>query len=67
MPVAFLLGAVSHLMPITKLDQQPSELLDHTQLMRRVAALDAGEVAVSPWEDAKVRIRDRAKAMVRPA
>ncbi len=30
MPVAFLLGAISHLMPITKLDQQPSELLDHT-------------------------------------
>jgi hypothetical protein len=32
MPVAFLLGAISHLMPITKLDQQPSELLDHTHI-----------------------------------
>ncbi len=38
-----------------------------SELMRRVAALDAGEVAVTPWEDAKVRIRDRAKAMTRPA
>ena len=31
MPVAFLLGPVSHLMPITQLDQQPSKLRDHTQ------------------------------------
>ena len=30
MPVAFLLGPVSQLMPITKLDQQPSKFLDHT-------------------------------------
>ena len=32
MPVAFLLGPISHLMPITKLDQQPSKLRDHTHL-----------------------------------
>lgn len=31
MPVAFLLGALSHLMPIAELDKQPSKLLDHTQ------------------------------------
>jgi hypothetical protein len=31
MPVAFLLGAVSHLMPIAELDRQSSKLLDHTQ------------------------------------
>jgi hypothetical protein len=31
MPVAFLLGVISQLMPITKLDQQPSKLRDHTQ------------------------------------
>jgi putative addiction module component (TIGR02574 family) len=36
------------------------------ELMLRVAALDAGEVGVSPWEDAKVRIRDRARAMTPP-
>ena len=34
MPVAFLLGPVSHLMPITQLDQQPSKLRDHTQSRR---------------------------------
>jgi len=30
MPVAFLLGVISHLMPITQLDQQPSKFRDHT-------------------------------------
>jgi hypothetical protein len=33
MQVAFLFGALSHLMPITELDQQPSKLLDHTQVV----------------------------------
>jgi hypothetical protein len=33
MPVAFLLGVISQLMPITKLDQQPSKLRDHTHLL----------------------------------
>ena len=32
MPVAFLLGEVSHLMPIAELDRQSSKLLDHTHL-----------------------------------
>jgi hemolysin activation/secretion protein len=32
MQVAFLLGPINHLMPITQLDQQPSKLPDHTHL-----------------------------------
>ena len=31
MPVAFLLGVISYLMPITQLDQQTSKFRDHTR------------------------------------
>ena len=37
------------------------------ELMRRTAALDAGEDTMSPWEDAKDRIRERARTMSRQA
>ena len=35
------------------------------ELTRRVAALDAGDDKVSPWEDAKNSIRQRARSMTR--
>jgi hypothetical protein len=35
-------------------------------LSERLAALDAGEAVATPWEEAKERIRDRAKHLTRP-
>jgi len=36
MLVAFLLGPISHLVPITQLDQQPSKVRDHTHLKLQI-------------------------------
>jgi putative addiction module component (TIGR02574 family) len=36
------------------------------ELVKRVAALDSGQDATTPWEEAKERIRQRAEQMVRP-
>lgn len=48
MPVAFLLGALSHLMPIAELDKQPSKLLDHTHdEVKAVLLAVAGEIEPS--------------------
>jgi len=35
-----------------------------TELTRRLAALDSGQEIASPWDDAKERIRHRAKQLV---
>jgi len=53
MPAAFLLGAISHLMPIAELDQQPSELLDHTQYLIETSPgnYQAGYILANPLTD----------------
>ncbi len=37
------------------------------ELNKRLAALDSGEEAVSPWEEARERMRHRAERLVRPS
>jgi len=36
------------------------------ELSKRLTALDSGEELLSPWEEAKQRIRHRAEQLVRP-
>lgn len=38
----------------------------HADVLRqRIAALDSGEAAATPWNEAKIRIRDKADALKR--
>ena len=39
----------------------------HADVLRqRKAAMDSGDATATPWEEAKIRIRDKAEALARP-
>ena len=69
LPLAERLQAMEALWDSLCRDQTQADVVPtwhEEELNKRVAALDSGDEVVSPWEEAKERIRQRAEQLVRP-
>lgn len=70
LPLAERLQAIEALWDSLCRDQSPTHVVPvwhQDELNKRLVALDSGEEAASPWEEAKERIRQRAERLARPS